>query len=517
MVFKNAPDAAKALKSGDLYEAIRLAFNPSSDAGLVGARRVITIRAQTASQSEITLQAGGLPSILVKSREYGKGANGIALEVDQVTNAELLQGSIITAFNGQETIQSPAMYGMAAKIQYTGAEAIMLMSVENGVLKFNNGTVDVVTFTLSDYVSVQGLMEIVAAQAGLSVDVLSGDWKAVEIDDIPSTSIKDVAKYITVANAEQLRYLNSVLEYTTATAISGSGNRKTLSDMSKTYLTGGATSASNVSDYIGAIQLAEKHEAFYQIELSGDLGIAMLNSESVKASCDHSNRRERIGGSGAKASMTYKERQEAARALNSMFYNYSASPITVVNGKGEIVTQDPRFHIVASLAINSGNGPTTSSTAKSLSAIGNPEKYTTQETEEFIRNGCQVVDRSELSGSYKTVRSVTTYQGVNLIASEMSMVATALAIAKDFRVQMEFAFVGRAGTEFMDALVEAKARSLLDGYLDAGFLTQSAKEQAYSNLEVKWEGDRFYVSVEGVLTSPINFIFNLLNFKAVGM
>ncbi len=517
MIFNNSSDASKALKSGDLFEAVRLAFNPTSDPNLVGARRVIAIRSQEATQSDITLKVNDIPSILVKSREYGRVANSIAIEVDQVTNAESVTGSIITAYRERETIQSPAMYGISAKIIYTGSESEMTMTAENGLLKLNNGTTDIATYTLADYSSIQVLMESVATVPGITVDVISGDWKAIEIDDIPSTSIKDSAKYITVAHAEQLRYLNNVLEYTNATYIPGTGNRKALSEMPKTYMQNGTTSAATINDYIGAISLAEKHEAFYQIEISGDIGVAMLNSESVKSSCDHRNRRERIGGSGAKMSMTYRERQEAARALNNMFYNYSASPITIVNGAGERVMMDPRFHIVASLAINSGNGPTTSSTAKPLSIIGNPEKYTVSEKEDFIRYGCQIVDRSELTGSYKTVRSVTTYQGVNLIASEMSMVATALAIAKDFRVQLEYAFVGRAGTEFVDAIIESKAKSLLDGYLEAGFLTQSAKEKAYNNLSIKWEGDKFYISVDGVLTAPINFIFNLLNFKAVGL
>lgn len=522
MLFTNINDARDILRRGPLLDACEIAFAPSSDPNLAGASRVVCIRSQSAAKSQIDLQSNAVNSMLVKSSDYGSHTNNIAIEGVSVTHPVYpsVAGLVITLFKDGNSEVSPPLYAPLFEMLYPGAGPAASMSFSyvsaSDTFKINNGVSDIVDVKLSDFSTVDELVEYILSKEPLmEITTLSGGSAPRFMDDYATpVNAKGTARVLTATYSAQLDWLNRVSPLTDATQVGVL--RVPLDAFAKAYLSGGSTSAATNSDYIGAIELAESVQAFYQIELSGNKDIAQINKRSVFASNDVKNRRERIGGSGALTSDTIADRLQNAKNLNSMFYLYGASPVRFVNSQAQEVVLDPLYLPVFAAAINAGNGPTTPATFKALNCLGNPEKYSGDEIDEFIRAGCLIVDTNELTGAPQITRSVTTYQGTNLIASEMSMVTTALALVKDFRMNMENLYISSTGTSGLDAIMQASAVKLLDGYVSKGWLTNIAGP-AYENLELVIQGDRVFVKKDATLVAPINFIFDLFNLGAPGL
>ena len=522
MLFTSITDARAILRKGPLLDACEIAFAPSSDPNLAGASRVVCVRVQPATQSSLVLNSNSIATTTLKSADYGSHTNNIAIQAVSKTHPQFpsVTGVVITLFKDGQTVESDPLYAPQMELLYplAGPAASMSLSYVSATdtFKINDGTSDIVDVKLSDFQTIDDLAEHIRSKNALiEITVIDGGSAPNLMDDIASTNFKNAAFITTATYMTQLDWLNRVSPLTDAEQINAT-LRKKMDAFSKTYMSGGSTTSPTNSDYIGGITLAEKVQAFYQIELSGDPDIAQINKRSVYASCDVKNRRERIGGSGAVIADTYKDRQQNAKNLNSMFYIYGASPVKFTNSQAQTVTLDPLYLPVFAAAINSGNGPTTPATFKALNCLGNPEKYTNDEVDAFIKAGCLIVDNNELTGAPQITRSVTTYQGGNLIASEMSMVTTALALVKDFRIQMENLFISSTGTSGMDAIMRASALKLLDSYVIKGWLTDVAG-QAYSNVNLVIEGDRVFIEKDATLTAPINFIFDLFNLGSPGL
>lgn len=520
MLFTSITDARAILRKGPLLDACEIAFAPSSDPNLSGASRVVCIRVQPATQAALTLKSNAINTTDLKSADYGSHTNNIAVQAVSKTHPQFpsVTGLVITMFKDGQTVESDPLYAPLMEMEYVGPAASMSVSYVSATdaFKINDGVSDIVDVKLSDFQTVDELAEHIRSKEPLiSITMIDGGSAPNLMDDLAATDIKNAAFIVTATYLTQLDWLNRVSPLTDATQLNATLRVK-MDAFAKTYMSGGSTTAPTNNNYIGAMTVAEKVSAFYQIELSGDSDLAQLNKRSVYASCDVKNRRERIGGSGAKTTDTYKQRQQNAKDLNSMFYIYGASPVKFVNSQGQTVTLDPLYLPVFAAAINSGNGPTTPATFKALNCLGNPEPYSSDDVDDFIKAGCLIVDSNELTGAPQITRSVTTYQGGNLIASEMSMVTTALALVKDFRIQMENLFISSTGTSGMDAIMRASALKLLDSYVIKGWLTDVAGA-AYSNVELVIEGDRVFIKKDATLTAPINFIFDLFNLGSPGL
>lgn len=535
MTFTNLPEARTKLRRGDLLDAADMAFNPTTDPILSGARRVVMIRSNKATRSTIVLESNSLDTVNVFSADYGKHANRTAIEViaavDPVTG---VPGGEIIVYKDADKQESGNIFNPLIELQYVGSEtqADLTFTSVTGALKVNNGTIDFIDILVQDYPSIGELASFLEAN-DFTVTVLNSSYRSELMDDIDISVDVLLAEFLTATYDAQVRFLNLTSEFTTAEQVPSS-LKKPLDSLAKTFLTGATQTAASNADWIGSIALAEKQEGFYQIEMSGLPAIAQINKNSVTTSASFENRRERIGGSGTGDYLAtpFPDRRQEAKNLNSAFYNYGASPFDRINSDGILTTFQPKFLMVLSFAINSGNGPTTASTFKALNILGSPEvKDMTLgqggEAEKFILAGAQVITNNELTGAPQITRSVTTFQGANLIASEMSMIATALAMVKDFRIQLEADFIGQTpgGSDpsagpgsgnSMVGVVEAKAKRLLDGYVSVGFLTGDAVQAAYDNFKIVSKGDKIFIEKDATLTSPLNFIFDIFNVQYFG-
>lgn len=520
--FEDINEARDVLRSGDLLDAADIAFNPIAEPNFNGARKLICIRSNQATKSAITLQSNSLDSMDVKSKDYGKHTKNTSIQVDIVVHPiHSINGAVISISKDGNDEESGNLYLPLMSISYAGAEATADVTYISSTGIFSiDGTGNIFNADVADFKTIGELAAAIEADSDFTIEIYEASFKTNLMDDIEVADAMDVkaAPGIPAGTYEtQLRYLNALSSYTTATQ--NGALRKPLDSLPKAFLTGGTTTIPIVGDWTEAIRLSDFTEAFYQIELSGDPAIAQINKSSVKNSNKVSNRRERLGGSGNGdyQNTTYDVRRNESRALNLFLYIYGASPLKRYDSAGVLRTFEPKFLTVWSMAINAGNGPQTASTFKALDAIGNPEIYSQPEKNQFIRAGCQIVTHNPRTNVPRVVRSVTTHQGPDLIPSEMSMVATALAMVKTFRILMEEAFVGVNLTANNRGLIEVKAREILDSFVEDGFLTGDDVQKAYVITKIDFVGDKVTIVQELTEVPVLNFIFSLMNISAFGL
>lgn len=117
-LYTQPSQAAKAFKSGDLKEAAAIAFDPSSDANIVGgASSVICLKVNPSTQASTTLPGAMGPVATLTSRDYGAFVNHIGVQVSEGTQ----KGLLISITNGTTTESADNLGGDAAfSLSYNG-------------------------------------------------------------------------------------------------------------------------------------------------------------------------------------------------------------------------------------------------------------------------------------------------------------------------------------------------------------------------------------------------------------
>lgn len=120
--FRNYQQAKKTLRSGDLLDAIELAWN-ASNIGSQSAGDILAMRVEDAKSA--TLTKGGLK---LSSKLYGMDANEIQIALEDNTLTDTKRMTV--AFNKDGYRQTIDNLGKIFSIQYTGEEAQATLTVE---------------------------------------------------------------------------------------------------------------------------------------------------------------------------------------------------------------------------------------------------------------------------------------------------------------------------------------------------------------------------------------------------
>lgn len=117
-LFTQPSQAMRAFRSGDLKEATAIAFDPSSDANIVGgAQSVICLKVNPSTQASTTLPGSMGAVATLTSRDYGDFANHIGVQVAQGS----AKGSLISISDGLTTETADNLGGDAAfSLSYNG-------------------------------------------------------------------------------------------------------------------------------------------------------------------------------------------------------------------------------------------------------------------------------------------------------------------------------------------------------------------------------------------------------------
>ncbi|TGK94319.1 hypothetical protein EHQ26_03015 [Leptospira bourretii] len=119
-------------------------------------------------------------------------------------------------------------------------------------------------------------------------------------------------------------------------------------------------------------------------------------------------------------------------------------------------------------------------------------------------------------------RSVTTERKDNLVLNEKNSVAVALTMVRELRQGFNSRFIGRSTVDenakvqgVTVADVQGYVEQRLQSFVEKGYLVGSSKlgvDAFLRDFIIEVDGDTwFFRKLDGIVTSPINFIFYILS------
>jgi hypothetical protein len=212
---------------------------------------------------------------------------------------------------------------------------------------------------------------------------------------------------------------------------------------------------------------------------------------------------------------SYNTKVAASQALNNSLVGFVGTGIQRYDVNGVLTNFDGFYTAAILLGMHSGNDVKLPMTSKMVNCLGVELGLSYTDKANYIQNGIIVLAKSDLGG-IRVVRTVTTYQGSNLILNEFSALRTALYITADHRNYLE-ANIGDPGDNTILESLKNRALSRLDFYVEKGYLVVDPQyDNAYRSFTFTPVGDTVQISYEGTLVTPLNFVLTTHNFSFIG-
>lgn len=509
--FGTPEQATAQLVSGELLDAVLKAFDPSSEVG--GPFEVVALRVQPAVQSALTLKgAGAVDVINLVSTDYGIRENLIKVKVEAGT----LSGVRLTTQRGTAYYTRDNISRSAFSVRYAGAEltGTMVINGTQVILSAPTGT-PVATIALSDFATMQDLVDRINQVSNFSASVLDGNNTVATLNGLDFVSAVDVKTAVYVARADlqaAVDWLNAASEgFVTATRVAGAGLKPTAAGFA--YLTGGSDGTTVTDDWAAAFEALQLVDVQWVSPVTSEAAIHAMADTHV-AFMSNQGQKERRAVCGMAAGTSKADALLAAKALNSdrtslMYqghYDYDAT--------GKLVLY-PAYMSAARVAGGfCGVNPGTPLTNKNFKCRGlefdlrNPT-----DTDELINGGILCLENTE--EGYKIVKSISTW----LTNDNYNRVEQSTGVATDFTVrsvrQALKVLVGTKG----NPLVLSRAISITESTLrelsraepeGPGVLAGDAANPPYKNIRAEFDGDVLRVSYQASPVIPVNYVLSTL-------
>lgn len=505
LTFGSAAEAQAVLGSGDLVDAIRAAFDPSSQTA--GPSQVVAVRVNPAVRSSLTLKdSGAADTITVTSTDYGLYTNQIKMKVESGSVAGLkVTTAIGTASYVQDNIARNAF-----SIQYTGGNASAIMSVTNTQVTLQSPTgTTVATIALATYPTVQKLVDFINTISGFTAAVLDGNGATAALNGLDAVTAQDVktASYTAAANLQAVvDYLNSNAEgYVTATRIGS----KVPAAIPYTYLSGGSDGSITNTNWSDAFTTLQTADVQWVVPLSSDPSIAAMADAHVQF-MSTTMRMERRAIVGTASGTTDAQAIAAAKAINSDrtslvhlgYYDYDAN--------GNLTLYQP--YVLAALlgGAFAGVNPGTPLTNKALKLRGIERNLRNpSDTDALINGGVLCVENTNTG--YRVVKSISTW----LTNDNFNRVEVSTGVALDYTARAVREAVadlkGAKGTPQTIGLAKAKTETALRALsvpepAGIGVLAGDAQNPPYKNITVSLVGDVLSIAFQCSPVIPVNYI-----------
>ncbi|HMW08068.1 MAG TPA: hypothetical protein PK079_22525 [Leptospiraceae bacterium] len=526
MEFYSFAEAKAILVSGDLLDAIKVAFSPSKTVGFSGVSKVKALNINPNTQASETFQSVDLPTThLVKAIVPGPAGNNVRIKVSN-SGGTVEIGSIagITKSSDLNISDLQIVYtgnATTANLTWDGTTfAVSLAGQSDGTLSLS--TTWQATPTIGD------LINYINNQNGYVATLLSStDLLTKNLDHIVGSTTLVGAVPATLKSVlwRQMTFLvNSELaELTPSTP------KVPLADMpSFRYLIGGTTGVGVTGDYIDAIDLCESVTGFYRNVLTSTFSVATYLADHCSKMVSPEGSNETFGGAGAANTDAYATRLSNAKVLNSPWMCYGVNSLVTYQADGITEkTYDGWMLAVYHNAIKASANPRQAATNKVLNILRTDEELSPTQLINAEKSGCLTISKNP-NGEYILLHGLTTYQGNNLIYNLSQTIVTALALINDLRNSLWLEFGGRTPTdpdnldkEFDDADI----RTFVDNKFDIdyiqnfGWLSRNiyTGEAAYDkNYTISRDGNVIYFNFpDGKVVSSIDYIFSLLNLDLI--
>ena len=524
MEFTSFEEAKQVLVSGPLLDAIKAAFSPSRDSRFAGGPlliRALNLAVNTRASASLDNTAASQYS--AKYVTPGPRGNESRIRISaagdsvEVGDSNGIQSA--TGLDAQDITITYSGDATTAELSFDGSNLTTTLTGQTDGTENLDIPVDSVP-TLADLAVRINSMAGYNAVVDSSPDILTRNLDHVSGVDAKAGA---VVKALLYRQAQALFNLGNVeLEIT--------GARKPLADtVGFVYLSGGASTAAQPTDYTDAIDMLEKVRGFFINLCSTNQGAGAYLTDFIIKSNGPEGADERFGGFGADRTDDFTTRCDNAKQINSEYMVYGLSPVTVRGADGITTkTYDGWLLAVIHNAIKASSNMRESALYKDLNIEDAPEIPGTGDIRRAIRSGGLVVDRKPNNGPFKITSDVTTYQATNQILNKASTTCTALALNKDLRESLQDAFLGEVPTDpdaFGTTLTDSDIRTFIELKFDQdyvrnfGWLTRNVYtgQPAWRrDFLIRRDGNAIYFEFpDGKLVTSLDYIFSLLNLDVV--
>ena len=505
--FGSPSEAEAALVSGELLDAVKKAFSPSTQTG--GPAKVVAIRVNPAVQASLALaDASSNPVINLSSTDYGLYTNQIKVKVEtgSVTGKKLTT-QLGNAYYTQDNVARNAF-----SVQYTGASASAVMSITGSTITLQapSGST-VATIDLNSFPTVQQVVDRINATTGFTAAVLDGNGNAASLNGLDYVTTQDVktALYTATANLQAVvDWFNGQGEgFVTATRATNVGTVP--ANVPWTYLSGGSDGVVTNNEWGNAFTTLQSSDVQWITPLSGDPAIAAMADAHVQFMSGQA-RQERRAICGTVAGTTDTDAVTAAKAINSDrtslvhlgYYDYNAA--------GALTLYPPYMTAALVAAMFSGVNPGTPLTNKTVAVRGLERNLRNPtDTDTLILGGVLCLENT--AQGFKVVKSISTW----LTNANYNRVEQSVGVAVDFTARNVRNALDILRGEKGSPLNVSRAVSIAETALRAlaqpepagpGVLVGDAQNPAYKNIKASLNGDVLAVEFQCSPVLPINYI-----------
>jgi hypothetical protein len=505
-----ASDAADLLRSGPGRHAVEFTLDPTPEEGFSGPPAVGFIRVDPAVQATSDIKDGAAAVVIeLKTGRYGSLANQVARRIEAGTSV----GYRVTTKFLDDTREQDDVSLELINMQYvgTGTSADLAVDGTNLTVSVGGTPADSITLALADYERtvdlanyMNDLPAYVASIAGTStespliLDLVSGiDIKASSY--AVSANVEAVARHINRNSGGEL-----IAEVV--------GDRKALAyDSAFVFCAGGTSGTPSLSDWLGALELAEKFEDLRVLIMpSASESYQTAGTSHVREMSSTINGLNRQLATGADLLMTDSDQKERARALGNGRVEFFGTPYKRLNTiTGEVQEWEPFYAAASVVGLRLGAEVTTSAEFKRVIGTGVTRRYKRTEAEQLVRAGVSLLEPGPGGSGVQVMADVTCHQGDRTVLTVPSMLYTADEISLDVksRVRARIAPLREAGSPVVVAEFENWIRSAL---LPSQVEARRAIE--FSDVQFRVEGDAWTLNFTCRIPAPIRFFFSVQNF-----
>ena len=510
--FGSVAEAQEKLIGGELLDAVAHAFTASNT---YIPSKVYAMRVNNGTQSEITLQSGASDLLKLKSWDWGVHCNQLKIMVSNGTAANTKK--INLAY--KEISESVDNIGNAVlKVNYYGDGVTPIVTVGATNITFSAMTdveepdtpepTDVLEVNFADFDTLDALVAYVNNSDVWQTVVVGNNsyLKSVKLDTVTNESVGEdgltlYANFDAFLSALKSLDLIGNVEILNATTRVVPDNTE-----SYVYFTGGTAGSYSVTQWNQALEALEVEDVQIIATPSTDAAIHSLISSHCTSMSNVINRKERTCILGGVVGMTDEAAITEAQGLNNKLVSLCCdNPIKVNILTGDIETLSAAMLGVMLAAMESSMSPNTPLTFKQLNVLGFAKTRKITNITTLIKAGITVCNSNpENLSEYICIRSLTTFQGDDLINNERSMVREDLFMNRDLRAQYK-PIIGSAGISVNAAIQTLKERAkewALNGYI----VPTDSNENVW-NIKVRVDGDKVYITYSRYLTAPVNFVF----------
>lgn len=494
-------EAKNLLVSGDLLEGVLQAFNGSTT---YVPQQVFCMRVNAGTQSSRVVKSGTDTILNIKSADYGVHTNQLKMWIKDGTTGKKIQ---VSYKGNDEEIDNITKKSFT--ILYTGSGTSASCSINaTGFTATSDVEADNLSVTWEECETIDDLVARIND---------SGVYSAVLINTTPDTPTRqlDHVSNVSVMTTAASFYsdLQAFIDAVESIQYIGKGNVELAgtdrfvpdNDTVYVYFSGATNGTSTIEDWSDAIDELEKYDIQIISTPSADNDVHTLIADHCTVMSTVSRKKERTCWLGTNKGVSIDNGIALAREYNSELVSLvitEANASNPLTGKSEDIT--PAMLACKCAGIESAIGVSNSLTNKMIKVNSFGKKYKTSELNKMIAGGLVTFGEND-NGELVCIRSITTYQGDDLVKNERSMIRSVLYMDRDLRK----AFNGRIGTNDVPSestIIQTLANKSRE-WFSKDLITKSNKGDLFENAKVRVDGDKTYLTFERYVRAPNNFTF----------